>query len=823
MFRRALALLQAGQAADAERAFKEVLRLQLRHAGALNLLAVLMAQLGRFAEAEDYVRRAFKETPKSDATLYNYGHILRSLGRPAEALERFSQALALNSAVPETWNNRGVTFNDLKRYREAAADFDKALSINASYPDALCNKGKALVGLGLHDQALAAYDKALSLNPALAQAWIGRGNVCCELERYGEALAAYDAAVKGDPADAWLGRGNVYASLRQYSDALAAYDQALTSRPGVAEAWVGRGNVYIELKRHEDAFAAYDRALSLMPDLAEAWLGRGNLYSKLNRPDEAEAAYDKAITLNPELASAWVGRGNVYFERLRYDDAEVAYDKAWALKPGLAAASVGRGNIFFERRRYDDAVRAFDAALALDPDLNYVPGVRLHAKQSICDWMAFAAETSHLLTAVRQGKAASPPFPFLSIASSPADQLRCTQLFVADKYPAMPPLWQGERYDHDRIRIAYLSSEFRRHPVGEAMVGVLERHDRSRFETIGVSIGPDDGSEVRGRIIKAVDQFHDIRTKSDLEAAALIRELGVDIAVKLAPNTDGSRLGILALRPAPIQVSSASAWTSGAAYLDYVLADPRALPFSEQPHFSEQIVHLPDSFFPHELTPEISSHTPSRAEVGLPEQAFVFCCFNKSYKLNPQIFDVWMRILRRLDGAVLWLAQDSEQAADNLRREASARDVDPVRLVFASRVSSLNDHLARHRLADLFLDTLPYGAHTTAVDALDAGLPVLTCRGGTFVGRVSASQLHAIGLADLVTADLDEYEAAAVRLAGHPGELQVLRERLAANRLTYPLFDTGRLCRHMEAAYVGMMERHRRGEPPASFAVEPIR
>jgi predicted O-linked N-acetylglucosamine transferase (SPINDLY family) len=437
------------------------------------------------------------------------------------------------------------------------------------------------------------------------------------------------------------------------------------------------------------------------------------------------------------------------------------------------------------------------------------------------DWNNFDAECQNLIASIRGGKLNVTPFPFLAISSSPAELLQCASQRNEKRHPtSKTPIWQGERYKHDRIRVGYLSADFRNHPVGQALAELLERHNRSRFEIIGLSIGHDDGSDLRARLTKAFDHFHDVRLSNDIEVARLIRKLEVDILVKVAPYTEGSRLEILAQRPAPIQVNGFSAWTTGADFIDYVLADPVALPFDEQPYFSEQIVHLPGSYFPHDSTQVIAATTPSRVDHGLPENSLVFCCFNASYKLNPRIFDVWMRLLKRSEGSVLWLSEVDIRTANNLKREAAARGVDPSRLVFAAKMPSLSDHWARHRLADIFLDTLPYGAHTTAKDALWAGLPVLTCRGATFVGRIATSMLHALGLNELVTNTLDEYEAAALRLAQNPEEIRALRAKLAANRSTYPLFNTERLCRHFEGAYLKMWERFMQGEPPKQFAVD---
>ena len=790
-FRRALAAFQAGQLSDAERLFKAALQSHPDNVAALNLLCVLLMQIERFAEAEGYIRRALQLNATSDVSFYNYGVILQALRRPAEALACFDKALAINPKVAQTRNNRGVVLNDLKRYAEAIAEFETATALQPNYPEASFNKAKSLAALRRYDEAINAYDQGLALQPDVAEAWVGRGNVCNALYRHADAFAAYNRALvlKPDLADAWVGLGNAHKDLAHYDEAASSYDKALRFQPDLADAWLGHGNVHRERQEYEYALKAYAKALASQPDLAEAWLGRGNVFKDLRRYDEAIGAYDKAIELKPDLAEAWLGRGAV----------------------------------FSELQNHEKAYSAFDRAYTLNPNLPGVEGARLHAKLYLCDWSGFHAEREHLIASLRKGNANILPFSLLAISASAADQLQCAKLWIDKKCPRLEmPAWPAEQRERKIIRVAYLSPDFRRHPVGEGIVGVLEQHDRSRFETIGLSIGSDDGSAARARIVKALDRFYDLNTKTDLEAAAFARELGVDIVVALALHTEATRPGILALRPAPIQVSASSAWTTGAEFIDYVLADPHALPFNEQAHFPERIVHLPDSFFPYDSTPEISSHTPSRAEAGLPEDAFVFCCFNRNYKLNPQMFDVWMRILKSVDGSVLWLMQNNNLAIHNLRREAEIRGVNPARLVFAPTAPLLKDHFARHRLADLFLDTIPFNAHTTAIDALYAGLPVLSVRGGAFVGRVAESQLRAVGLVDMVATTLEDYEAAAVRFARNPKELKALRDRLAANRLTYPLFNSQRLCRHIEAAYLEMMERHRRGEPPAPFAVKPI-
>jgi protein O-GlcNAc transferase len=391
---------------------------------------------------------------------------------------------------------------------------------------------------------------------------------------------------------------------------------------------------------------------------------------------------------------------------------------------------------------------------------------------------------------------------------------------VADECPPVAtPLWRGERYRHDKIRIAYLSTDFRAHAVAFLIVGIFEHHDKGRFETTAISFGRDDNSETRARIQTAFDRFIDVQDMSDFKVASLMREWEVDIAIDLNGHTGDSRTAILAHRPAPLQVNYLGyPGTMGASYIDYIIADRFVIPKAQEDHYSEKIVYLPDAYQANDRKRRIADRTPARSETGLPERGFVFACFNNTYKIGPEVFDVWMRLLRGIEGSVLWLLEDNAIAAANLKREAELRGVAPARLVFAPRTTP-DQHLARHRLADLFLDTLPYNAHTTASDALWMGLPLVTTPGSTFPGRVGASLLHAIGLSDLVTASLADYESLAQKLAQEPGALAAIKAKLAANRDSHPMFDTARFARYLESAYATMWERQQRGEEPASFSV----
>jgi protein O-GlcNAc transferase len=821
-------LLQEGLAAlnrrkwfDAERLFTDVLKTHPKHVGALNLLTVALMNMERFAEAEPFIAEAIRLSPDSDVSFYNYGLILKRLDKPALALAQFDSALRLNAKVAETWNNRGTVLNDLKRYDDAIRDFDKALQLQPGYADAYCNKAKSLLNLRRDDEASAAYDSALAIKPDFAAAWLGRGDVLFHQNRYDEALAAYDKALAIEPGlvEAWLGRGKACSELKRDDEAFAAYDKALALKPDSARAWLGRGNVFLHLKRCDEAFAAYDRALASEPDLAEAWLGRGNVFFEVGQHGDAGIAYERALALDPGLAEALVGRGNVLNSQKRYQEALAAYDAALALNPNLAGAWHSRGNIFVQLKQFDSAFAAYDKALSLNPDLDYTASLRLYAKLHLCDWANLEAETAQFLSMIRERATLSEPFPLLALPSSPADQLQCARRHMQAR-PAFPPVWRGEAYVHDRIRLAYLSSELREHAVAYLMAGLFEHHDRSRFEVTAIAFEPGGETEFNRRIRAAFERFIDVRSQTDQEIADLIRQLEIDIVVDLNGFTRNGRLGVFTRRPAPIQVNYLGyAGTMGGDCYDYIVADPTVIPPEHFEFYSEKVVWLPDSFMANDAARPIAERTPTRHELGLPEEAFVFCCFNQSYKISPAIFDVWMRLLREINGSVLWLKENDASAVGNLRREAGRRGVAPERLILAPSVAHVADHLARQRQADLFLDTIHYNAHTTTADALWAGLPVVTCLGSTFAGRVAASLLKAVGLPELVTTSLEDYEALALKLARDPALLASVKAKLARNRTGYPLFDTRRFTRHIEAAYTTMADVYRRGESPHSFGV----
>ena len=718
--------------------------------------------------------------------------------------------------------NQALALHQQGKLADAERIYSEVLRQQPNHFDALHLLGVIAVQTRRTEWGIELITKAIGLNAQVAEAYSNLGIALKELKRLDEALGSYDKAIalKPDYPEAHSNRGNVLNDLKRPADALVSCDKAIGLKPDYAEAFSNRGNALRELKRLDEALASYDKALALKPDYAEAFSNRGNALRELKRLDEAVASYDKALALKPDYAEAFNNRGVALQELKRFDEALASYEKALALKPNYADAFYNRGIALQELKRLDEAVASYDRALVAK--INHADAFSGAADCVIklCDWDKWKRIATELHTHIAGKKSIISPFTLLGYSGDPGLQLQCARNFIENRVPLLPRLlWTGESWRHDKLRVAYLSADFRRSAMAHLIAELFERQDRSRFEIVGVSFGVDDKSEMRKRLVGAFDQFYDVRRKSDEEVAKLLHDLQIDIAIDLMGYTRDSRPGILAYRPAPIQASYLGfAGTMGAEFIDYIIADETVAPFEHQPFYTEKIVHLPHCYLVNDTGRKIPERTPTRQEAGLP-QGFVFCCFNNDWKITPDVFSVWMQLLHAVQGSVLWLSGDNESAERNLRKEAQARGINPARLVFAGRLP-LEDHLARHRLADLFLDTLPYNAHTTASDALWVGLPLLTREGTAFAGRVAASLLNAIGLPELVTHGIEDYEALALRLARDPALLEGYRNRLATNRLTHPLFDTDRFRRHIEAAYLQMSEIWQRGEQPRSFAVE---
>jgi protein O-GlcNAc transferase len=747
---------------------------------------------GNLPQAQALCREVLAAEPRNFNALQLLGHIALQSRDFLNAVKWLSAASAINPSSAMVHSNLAVAFLALRRPPEALRCCEAAIRLKSDMPEGHCNRGHALLALGRSTEALASFERALAVSPRFL--------------------------------DAQVGRINALLSLKRHQDGLSGCEGLLALDARNLEGWSLRGTALMRLQRREEALAAFDQAVHFHPQSAEAHNNRGTALRNLRRFDEALAAYGLALRLRPAFAEVYCNVANVGLDTGRLEAALGHCDRALEIRPDCLEALNIRGTALRVLKRDAEAAATYEAIRRVDPDYGQAASYLLSARANLADWSGRAELAERIVQRVGAGDSASAPHAFLWICDSAQVQLQCASLYSREQFPAVAPLWRGERYAHERLRIAYLSADFADHPVAHLIAGVLEHHDRQRFETLGVSLHRDpSAAAMRARLESAFDGFYEAAEDNDRDIATQLREREIDILVDLTGHTRNGRLGVLAHRPAPLQLNYLGfAGTSGAPYVDYLIGDAITVPTEHEPFFSERLICMPHTFLPNDDAQLIAPETPRRGELGLPESGFVFCAFNNIYKINPSMFDIWMRLLRDTPGSVLWLRGANDTVMANLRREARLRDVDGSRLVFASRVPSMDAHLARYRQADLFLDTFPYGAHATARDALWAGLPVLTRTGGGFASRVAASLLSALALPQLITDSPEDYASRALALAHSPGKLAELRGRLAHARATGPALDTALYTRHLEAAYVDIHRRHRRGEAPGRCAVSSL-
>ncbi len=745
---------------------------------------------------------------------------LHRQGRVGEALAAYDALIAALPGHADLFNNRGIALAQQGRAGEAAASYARAIAIDPRHADAHVNLGIARGHQGDFAAAIAAFDTALALVPSHAAA---RGNRAA-------AVAARDAAARpatalqpaASVADAAVAAGVARGEAGDTAGALAAFDAAVAGDPGHAVAHANRALVLLAMDRPAEAVAAIDRALELGLDDAALHRARAGACAGLGRHDEALAGFHAALARGGGDAALHAGMARLLAGLGQFDAAVASFDASIAAgaAPGhMALLHQDRSEALARLGRPGEALAAVEAALAIDPALPLAAGQRLHLAMQVADWTDHAARLAAIAAAVTAGQPATTPFALLAMIDDPALHGRAAAQHLAGAFPAQPaPAFA--RVPRDRLRIGYFSADFHDHATLYLFADALAAHDPARVETFGFSFGKDRPGPMRARAPGLFDHFIDVREADDAAIVARARTEGLDIAIDLKGLTGGARTAILAARVAPVQVNFLGhPGTMPAPWMDYLIADRVVVPAAERHHIAEALVTLPHSYQPNSAAEAIDT-PPLRTECGLPAEGVVFACFNQVYKITPPVFAGWMRILRATGGSVLWLWSQDAVAQANLRANAAAAGVDPQRLVFAA-TALRPAHLARLSLADLVLDTLPYNAHTTASDALIAGVPVLTCPGRSFAARVAASLLTAVGLPELIVADAAAYEGLAIALARDPARLSALRRHLAAARTTAPLFDPRGFAAALETACAAMHHRWCRSLAPADITIEP--
>jgi predicted O-linked N-acetylglucosamine transferase (SPINDLY family) len=713
-------------------------------------------------------------------------------------------------------NAMGVLAGQSNDLPQSIRYFDRAIAVEPGNSGAHCNRGLALKQLHQPEAALECFDRAIALDAKSAIAHYSRAETYRDLGRHDEAVASYDEAVAINPGfvQASYRRGLLLQQIARLEDAIASYERVIQVKPDHFEALTNRAFVLFALRRHAEALTGCDQAIALKPDQAPLHLLRGDVLRRLDRPESALASYDRAISINPNDAEAHCNRGAVLL-LLEKVEAIASFDRAIAIRPDYAQAYFHRGYSRHKLSQFHLATADYKVVADLAPDYDLLPGARLETCLQVCDWSDFDSLVGQVAAGVEHGKLVAHPFIFMALTDSARLQQKAARSWVNHAFPANDALGPiSSRGGPRKLRIGYFSGDFREHPLGRLVAELIEIHDRSRFEIIAFSFGPKTDGALQHRLMRAFDKFIDVREKSSLEIASLARSLDIDIAVDLSGHTLGNRASIFAFRAAPVQLNYLGyLGTMGADYMDYIVADATVVTPETEAHYSEKIIYLPDTHQVNDRQRVMGDEVFTRDELDLPATGFVFCCFNTSYKLLPATFAGWMRILRAVPGSVLLLYARDETTEINLRAHAAKHGIDPQRLIFGGRWA-LPEYLARFLTADLFLDTFPYTAGTTASDALWAGLPVLTLTGESFASRTAASLLSAIGAPELITSTQRQYEQLAIELALNPDRLAKIRRRIQDNRHTSPLFDTPRFARNLEVAYLAVHERQQAGLPP---------
>jgi len=815
---------------------------------ALQTLPVIKEQLSKLASTLN-----LSNLETSLPSMFSYMHLgaqAKELRQFETAIHYFNQAIELDSQYASAFYERGNTYFDQHQFEAAIASYDQAVAADPQFAPAYLNKGIGQENLGRPELAIQSYEQVIKLDPQEMRAHIYRANALHKLGRHQEAIEGFDQAILIAPQDSGLysSRGEIHKALRQFEAAIQSFEKAVEISPNFAAAYFNAGNTYFDQGLFAKAIASYDLAVAKDSNHAQAFYNRGIGLQNLGRYEQAIESYDRAIVIKPDYTDAMLNRGNALVSLKRFEDALICYDqvaaarpndphpfikkadaqkeikqfdaahenltKALALDANNAEAYCIQGHVYKEQKQFEAAIAAYDRALEINPNFPYLYDIRLFAKMDLCDWDGIEEQFAELAKRIEQGERLASTFAPLAALDDAHLQKRVNEIWGNHSYPAVlsyPPIGRYPR--HAKVRVAFVSADFRNHPVLQLTLNMFESFDKSRFELTGIALGPESEDESTQRVQKAFDRFIWVKDMSDDQVTQMMRDLEIDIAVDLGGYTAYCRAGILARRAAPVQMLYLGyASTMGVPYIDYLIADETIVPNTDRQHFTEKLAYIP-IYQVNDQKP-ISDRVFTRAELGLPEKGTVFCCFNNSYKITPQVFDVWVAILKKVKGSVLWFYEKYPSTSAYLKKEAQKRGLDPDRLVFAKYMNSMEEHLARYQMADLFLDTLPYNAHTTAGDALWAGLPVLTRMGNTFASRVAASLLKSLNLSELITDDVAQYQALAIELGNNPAKLKALKERLAQQRLKSDLFNAKAFARNFESLLLQVYERSLAGDTP---------
>ena len=719
--------------------------------------------------------------------------------------------------------NLAIQFIQSDRLNDAEILLNKILKIYPKNTDAFCFQSVVAAHKSEFRKALTWIDKAIQVAPNNSVAYLNKGNILKDLGRYSEAINCYDKALAIEPnfVDAISNKGNVLQDLGRYSEAIICYDEAILIEPNFSEAYKNQGNALQRLGKYREAIISYRSAIALKNDFTLAWTNMGLAHHNLKNYDQSIYFHEKALELDFNCVQAWVNKGSSLHEKYQYMNAIECFNNAIEINSNFVEAWVEKGNSTYKLGLYDEALVCYQRAFSLNKEVDLLLGKIIYTKQNMAYWDGIENDTDKAIAGILSGEKCIAPLIAISLIDSPQLALKAAENIISQKEALKTHTYPIKKNTHQKIHIGYFSGDFKSHPVSFLIAELIEIHDRSRFKIFAFSLDKSPSEDLmRTRLVDIFDQFIDAEDMTHSEIASISKNLEIDIAVDLGGHTEGGAIDLFSQRLAPIQVNYLGyAGTSGARYMDYIIADKTVIPTSSQQYYSEKIAYLPDTFMVDDTNRIPSSKVFSKLEFGLPEHGIIFCCFNNGSKFNRSILVSWAKILLKVEGSIFWISENNHFFKENLLKEFIDLGINSERVIFAKKMDSMGDYLARYVVADLFLDTYPYNAHTTAIDALKSGLPLITCTGESFAGRVATSLLHSIKMPELIATNLEEYEALAIELAQNPEKLEQIKFKLANNRLTAPLFNTPRFTKNIEAAYIKMHERKQADLQPDHISI----
>ncbi len=780
---------QKGDLSGAELILKRVLQVYPSTYPALQILGLIKASQENHLEAVVYFKKALKLESSDPGLLNNLAQALLASGNFSEAIPHLERITKLVPNNAGTWFNLGRALFLMGRCVEALKSLDHALRIDPNNQEALITKAWTLRDSGLHEQAVEVFRVVLAADQKNFAAWLDLAYSLGELGYFEEAILANERAIAVTPNDgnAWCNQGVYLLALKRFEEALLANEKAIEFNPNHPIAWLNKGAALRHLRRYEEALIATDKSIELASNNPGAWLNIGALFRDLKKHEMSLDAFEKSLKLDPDNPQAWFNKG-------------------------LALGELGQNT---------EAILVLNEALKLGATNEMLKGYLIHKKMQIADWFDIESQLNAFLAGLRNGVDSAEPFLLLSLFDDPGLHLEVSRRLADIAVTKGIPEIKVVNRARNKIRIGYFSSDLRGHPVGMLIPELIERHNRDEFEVYGFSLQvAKSGDKVRERLVGAFDRFIELDGLPEKDMILQSREHELDIAIDLNGFTEGNRTPIFAHRVAPVQVNFLGyPGTMGAEFMDYVIADQGVIPVEFQKFYAEKVAYLPNAYLMYDTTQKIPSAIPSRLSLGIPENAFVFCALHNGYKVSKEVLESWANILRSVQGSVLWMSENNATFKKNILDAFSVAGINQERIIFAPRVDNFGDHLARLQQADLYLDAWPYNAHSTAMDALNVGLPILTKVGQSFASRVGASLLSTLELQELIATSREEYEEKATKLAGDLVRLRECKNKILSEDARAKLFNMEAFASDLEALCKQMHQRAQHNLSPEHLRV----